>query len=53
MYYNPATENAVRTIEDLAAETRAVITKLHPPKPNRIVWSSIEGRWIPNYEAIA
>lgn len=48
MYYNPATESAVRTIEELAAANRAVIEKLNPPKPNAIVWCSIQGRWIPN-----
>ena len=48
MYYNPATEAAVRNLDDLAAETRRVISKLNPPKANAIVWSSLEGRWINN-----
>lgn len=48
MYYNPATESAVRTIEALAEANRKVIEKLNPPTPNDIVWSSIEGRWIKN-----
>lgn len=48
MYYNPATESAVRNLEDLAAQNRAVIRKLNPPTPNNIVWSVTEGRWINN-----
>jgi hypothetical protein len=48
MYYNPATESAVRNLEDLAAETRKVLQKLNPPIPNKIVWSVSEGRWINN-----
>lgn len=48
MYYNPATESAVRNLEDLAAQNRAVIRKLNPPAANNIVWSVTEGRWINN-----
>jgi hypothetical protein len=51
MYYNPETERAVRSIEQQAAENRKIIEKLSPPIPNAIVWSSLEGRWIPNPEA--
>lgn len=53
MYYNPATESAVRTIEALAEANRKVIEKLNPPAPREIVWSSIEGRWIKNPELTA
>jgi hypothetical protein len=52
MYYNPATESAVRNLDALAAETRKVIQKLNPPQPNDIVWSSLEGRWVKNPEYI-
>lgn len=48
MYYNPATESAIRTIEALAEQNRKVIEKLNPPTPNNIVWSVTEGRWINN-----
>jgi hypothetical protein len=48
MYYNPATESAVRTIEALAEANRKVIQKLNPPKPQAIVWCSTQGRWINN-----
>jgi hypothetical protein len=48
MYYNPATEAAVRNLDDLAAETRRIISKLNPPKANDIVWSVSEGRWVKN-----
>lgn len=48
MYYNPATESAVRTIEALAEQNHKVIEKLNPPVPNNIVWSVTEGRWINN-----
>lgn len=48
MYYNPATEAAVRSIEELAAQNRAIIEKLNPPAPRDIVWSSTEGRWVKN-----
>jgi hypothetical protein len=53
MYYNPATESAVRKLEDLAAANRKVIAKLNPPQPKEIVWSSLEGRWINNPEYTA
>jgi hypothetical protein len=53
MYYNPATEAAVRNLDDLAAETRRIIAKLNPPKANEIVWSSLEGRWVKNPEYTA
>lgn len=53
MYYNPATESAVRTIEALAEQNRKVIEKLNPPTPRDIVWSSIEGRWIKNPQLAA
>jgi hypothetical protein len=48
MYYNPATEAAVRNLEDLAAQNRQIISKLNPPAPNDIVWSVTEGRWVNN-----
>ena len=48
MYYNPDTEKAIRSLDDLAAETRRVISKLNPPKANDIVWSVSEGRWVKN-----
>jgi hypothetical protein len=48
MYYNPATEAAVRNLDALAAETRKVLQKLNPPKANDIVWSVTEGRWVNN-----
>lgn len=51
MYYNPATESAIRTIEALAEQNRKVIAKLNPPKPEAIVWSCAEGRWVPNLQA--
>ena len=53
MYYNPATEAAVRNLEELAAQNRAIIEKLNPPKPSDIVWSCTEGRWIKNPELTA
>jgi hypothetical protein len=51
MYYNPATEAAVRSLDELAAQNRQIIQKLNPPAPNDIVWSSIEGRWVNNVAA--
>ena len=51
MYYNPDTEKAIRNLDDLAAETRRVISKLNPPKANDIVWSVSEGRWVNNTAA--
>jgi hypothetical protein len=53
MYYNPDTEKAIRSLDELAAANRKVIQKLNPPKPNKIVWSSLEGRWINNPEYTA
>lgn len=47
MRYNSDTDRA-RLLDDLAAESRAVISKLYPPAPRAIVWSSLEGRWVPN-----
>lgn len=47
MRYNADTDRA-RLFDDLAAESRAVISKLHPPAPRDIVWSSALGRWISN-----
>lgn len=52
MRYNPDTDRA-KNLDDLAAQTRAVIQKLHPPKPSDIVWSSAEGRWIKNPDLVA
>jgi hypothetical protein len=48
MYYNPATEAAVRSLDELAAQNRQIIQKLNPPAPNDIVWSVTEGRWVNN-----
>lgn len=45
MRYNADTDRA-RLLDELAAESRAVISKLHPPAPRDIVWSSLEGRWV-------
>lgn len=45
MRYNADTDRA-RLLDDLAAESRAVISKLNPPAPRDIVWSSLEGRWV-------
>jgi hypothetical protein len=53
VYYNAATESAVRRLDDLAAQNRRIIEKLNPPTPNAIVWSVTEGRWINNPELIA
>lgn len=53
MYYNAATESAIRNIDELAAQNRQIIEKLNPPTPNNIVWSVTEGRWINNPELIA
>lgn len=49
MRYNPDTDRA-RSMDDLAEETRKVISKLNPPKPRDVVWDSLQGRWIPNPE---
>lgn len=51
MRHNPDTDRA-RLLDDLAAETQAIISKLQPPTPKAVVWSSLEGRWIPNPERI-
>jgi len=51
MYYNAATESAIRNIDELAAQNRQIIEKLNPPTPNNIVWSVTEGRWINNVAA--
>ena len=53
MYYNPATESAVRNLEELAAQNRAIIGKLNPPAPRDIVWSCTQGRWVKNPELTA
>jgi hypothetical protein len=53
MYYNAATESAIRNIDELAAQNRQIIEKLNPPTPNNIVWSVTEGRWINNVAAQA
>jgi hypothetical protein len=53
MYYNPATESAIRNLEDLAAQNRKIIEKLNPPAPQKIVWSSLEGRWVNNPDYVA
>jgi len=52
MYYNPDTERALRSIDELAAASRKAIKNAVPvvaqlPK----VWSVTEGRWVfnPNY----
>lgn len=47
MRYNPDTDNA-RLLDELAAESRKIIGRLHPQAQREIVWSSVEGRWIRN-----
>lgn len=47
MYYNADTDRA-RKLDSLAEETRKYIARLNPPKPQAIVWSVSEGRYINN-----
>lgn len=47
MRYNPSTDQA-HLLDELAEQTRAVISKLNPPAPRNIVWCSLQGRWINN-----
>lgn len=51
MYYNPATDRALQTLEQKAEENRKIIQKLTPAAPNAIVWDVAQGRWVPNKEA--
>lgn len=53
MYYNPTTDRALQSLEQKAEENRRIIEKLTPPKPNAIVWSVTEGRWINNPDYVA
>jgi hypothetical protein len=53
MRFNPATESTVRSLDDLAEQNRAVITRLNPPCPRNAVWDSAEGRWVDNSTEVA
>lgn len=53
MYYNAATDRALQSLEQKAAETRRIIEKLNPPTPLDIVWSVNEGRWIKNPQLVS
>jgi len=46
MRFNPATETQARTLDQLAAETRAVISRLPKPVPLARVWCSLTGGWV-------
>lgn len=47
MRFNPATESQARTIDQLAAESRAVISRLpQPPLQQRQVWDCTKGGWM-------
>jgi hypothetical protein len=46
MQYNPRSDQAM-SIEKVAAQCAAAIARLNPPsKPSKILWSSLEGRWV-------
>lgn len=52
MRYNPSTDRA-HLLDELAEQTRAVITKLVPPCPRNAVWDSALGRWVDNQAAVS
>lgn len=53
MRFNPATESASRSLDGLAEQTRAVITKLDTPCPRSSVWDPAEGCWVDNTTEVA
>lgn len=53
MRFNPATDNA-RTIDELAAETRAVLANLPaPPLQRSVLWDCTNGGWTPTCPTLA
>lgn len=51
MRYNPSTDQA-QLLDELAAQTKAVITKLVPPRPRNVVWDVCLGRYVDNSAAV-